>query len=286
MENAKKIKIITDTASDITLELANKYNIHLIPINLNINGTEYKDKYDISTDEFYKILENCSELPKTSQITVSQHYDTFKEFSEYSIIYCPISSKASGSASSAFMAKNMIEEETPESDITIINCETFSYCYGLWVIEAAKMAMNNASKDEIVSMIEEKISKTEAMFAVDDLKYLKKGGRISSAENIVANVLDIKPVLTIKDGLVVSFDKVRGSKKLYSKLVEILKSNALDDSNQSIVIYHSNAPDKAEKIKEMIVENTCFNNFVIVEIGPTIGIHTGPGALALSYIKK
>lgn len=286
MENKKNIKIITDTASDITLDLANKYNIHLIPINLTINGTEYKDKYDISTDEFYKELEKCSELPKTSQITVSQHYDTFKEFGEYSIIYCPISKNASGSASSAFMAKNMFEEENPESDITIINCETFSYCYGLWVIEAAKMAMNNATKDEIVSMIEENISKTEAIFAVDDLKYLKKGGRISSAENLVANVLDIKPILTIKDGLVVSYDKVRGTKRLYSKLVEILKSNATDDFNQSIVIYHSNSIDKAEKLKEMIAENTNFNNFIIVEIGPTIGIHTGPGALALSYIKK
>ena len=96
MENKKSIKIITDTASDITLELAYAYDIHLIPINLTIDGTEYKDKYDISTNDFYKKLENCSELPKTSQITVSQHYDTFKKFVDYSIIYCPISSKASG----------------------------------------------------------------------------------------------------------------------------------------------------------------------------------------------
>lgn len=286
MEKAKQIKIITDTASDITLDLAEKYNIHLIPINLNINGKEYKDKYDIKTEEFYIELKNCSELPKTSQITVSQHYDIFKKYIDYSIIYCPISSKASGSASAAHIAKTTIEEEITDADITIIDCETFSYCYGLWVIEAAKMVIDGASKNMIISMLNEKLSKTEAMFAVDDLKYLKKGGRISSAENIVANVLDIKPILTINDGLVVSYDKVRGTKKLYTKLVDILKKNALEDFGQSIVIYHSDSPDKAEKLKEMIIENTNFKNFVIVEIGPTIGIHTGPGALALSYIKK
>lgn len=283
----KKIKIITDTASDISLETAEKYGIHLIPINLIIDGKSIKDKYEISNKEFYEYLTSHDEIPKTAQISVGEHMDEFNKFvDEYSIIYVPISSKASGTNQSAHLAKNEILEEKPDADITIVDPMTFSYCYGYWVIEAAKMAESGASKEEILEMLEDRFKRTKAVFAVDTLHYLQKGGRISSTAKIVADVLDITPILTIEDGLVVSRDKIRGKKKIIPKMLDILTQEADPDSEDPIIIVHGNDIEKAEFMKEKLLEKTSFTNTVFSEVGPCIGIHTGPGAHAYIYLTK
>ena len=283
----KKIKLITDTASDITLETAKEYGIHLIPINLNIGGKAIKDKYEISNKEFYEYLETHDDIPKTAQISIGEHIDEFKKFvDEYSIIYVPISSKASGTNQSAQLAKNEILEENPDADITIVDSMSFSYCYGYWVIEAAKMAENGSSKEEIVEMLEDRLARTKAVFAVDTLDYLQKGGRISSTAKIVANVLDITPILAIEDGLVVSRDKIRGKKKVIPKMLEIVNEEAEKNTENTVIVIHGNNPEKAEFMREKLLEKTAFTNTVYAEVGPCIGIHTGPGAHAYVYLTE
>ncbi|MBQ7900368.1 MAG: DegV family protein [Clostridia bacterium] len=283
----KPIKIITDTASDIDLSLAKEKGIHIIPIYVTIDGVTYKDRYELTPEEFYKKFAQCKELPKTSQITVNDHYEEFKKFSDdYTIIYCCISAKASGTAQSAHMAKQMILEENADADINIVNCNTFSYGYGLWVLEAAAMAEQGKSKEEIISYIEKNSDETEIVLVVDDLNYLEKGGRIKPATKLVANVLDLKPILTVDDGLIGSKDKVRGSKKVNKKLLDILVAEAREDYDQTIAIFQVNCPDRAEILKQQLLENTQFKNTVIVSVGPTIGVHTGPGTVAYGFLKK
>lgn len=280
-----KIKIITDTASDVSLETAEKYGIHLIPINLNIGGKNVKDRYEITCEEFYKYLETSDEIPKTSQISVAEHISEFKKFSdEYSIIYIPISSAGSGTMQSAMLAKNEILEENPNADITIVDSMTYSYGYGFWAVEAAKMVSAGAEKEEIISMLKEKLAKTDVIFTTETLEYLQKGGRISPTAKIVANILDINPILKIEDGLVVGKDKVRGKKKVFPKMMEIINQNALQDKSQTITLLHGNAPEKAETVKKMIEEKTGFTNIITEEVGPTVGIHAGPGVIGIAYL--
>lgn len=283
----KKIKIITDTASDISLETAEKYGIHLIPINLIIGGKTVKDKYEITNDEFYDYITQNDEIPKTAQITAAEHIDEFKKFiDEYSVIYVTISSKGSGTFQSANIAKNEILEENPDAEITIVDSYSYSYGYGYWVIEAAKMAQNGARENEIIEMLKDRFAQTDIILAVDTLEYLQKGGRISPAAKIIANVLDITPILSIEDGLVMSRDKIRGRKKILPKMVDMLMDKANSDPEQTIVIMQACAADRAEKMKELILEKTPFRNIVTAEIGPCVGIHTGPGLIALIYMKK
>lgn len=282
-----KIKIMTDSASDITLADAEKYGIHIIPINLTIDGKSIKDRFDITIEEFYDYLETHSEIPKTSQITVNDHLEEFKKFSdEYSIIYVPISSKGSGSFQSANIAKNEILEDNPNADITIIDSMSYSYGYGYWVLEAAKMVQNGAKKDEIVSMIKKGLATNSILLAPLTLDYLVKGGRISSTAKIFANVLDINPIMAIEGGLVTSRDKIRGKKKVISKMVDILNEEADHSSDKPIIIMHGMLPEIAQKMKEKLLEKTEFKNVITAEIGPCIGIHTGPGAYAFIYPKK
>ncbi len=283
----KKIIITTDTASDITLETAEKYGIHLMPINITIDGKSYKDRYDITPEEFYDILPKCNEIPKTSQITVSQHIDEFKKFSdEYTIIHIPISANASGTYQSACLAANEIKDENPDADITVVDPSSFSYGYGYYAIEAAKMANDGKTKEEIISYLEDGFSKTKIFFAPDTLDYLKKGGRISSKAKIIADVLDITPILSIEEGLVMSKDKVRGRKKVMGKIADMVNDAMDKDTDQPFVIMHALDSEKAEKFRDILIEKTGKTNFVIEVLGPTIGIHAGPGAFGVIFRGK
>ncbi len=283
----KKIIITTDTASDISLETAQKYGIHLMPINLNIDGKEYKDRYELTPEQFYSVLEESSSIPKTSQITVNEHMEEFKKFSDdHTIIHVSISANASGTNQSAHLAANEIREENPDADITILDPASFSYGYGLYVIEAAKMANDGKSKEEIIDYLTKCFEKCKVFFATETLDYLQKGGRISSGTKLIANVLDITPILTIENGLVTSKDKVRGSKKLLGRIADMVNEAADHSIEQKIAIMHGNSLEKAEKFKEKLIEKTGFSDYEIEILGPTIAIHAGPGALGVIFLAK
>ncbi len=283
----KPIKIITDTCSDITLETAEKYGIHLMPIHVIFDEKEYLDQYEIDAKSFYKMLESSDVHPKTAQVTVQEHTDAFMKYAkDYTIIHIPISANASGTYQSACLAKESVTDEIPDAEIHIFQNDQFSYGYGLWAIEAAKMASDGKSADEILNMLDEKIHNTEVIFSVSTLDYLQKGGRISSASKMIANVLDITPILEIKDGLVVSKEKVRGSKKVLAKMASILSENISDDTEQTICVMHSDDIERAEKLIEKIKQATPYTKFETAYLGACIGIHTGPGAIGVIYQKK
>lgn len=283
----KPVKIITDTCSDITVEIAEKYGIHLLPIHILFGDIEYLDRYEISAGEFYDKLKSGDIHPKTAQITVQEHMDAYLKFAdEYTIIHIPMSANASGTYQSACLAKQNVLEEKEDAEIYVYeNCQ-LSYGYGLWAIEAAKMASDGKSANEILDMLDKKINNAEVLFSVSTLDYLQKGGRISSSAKVIANVLDISPILGIEGGLVVSKEKVRGSKKVISKLASMVAENALDDPQQKIYILHGDDIEKANKLIEKIKEITQFTNFETEIIGPCIGIHAGPGAFGVIYQKK
>lgn len=280
-----KIKIMTDTTSDITLEMASELGIHLIPINIILEDVSYKDKYELGTDEFYEKMLSMDGMPKTSQITVQEHIDEFKKFSDdHSIIYVTIASQASGTHQSAHIAKEAVLDENPDADITIIDGRSFSYAYGYWVMEAAKKLKEGTTKEEIIEFIENGLAKTDVRFVVDTLDYLKKGGRISGTAKLFATVLDIKPILTIENGLVMTVDKVRGFKNAISKSVDtaIAESENLD----TIVVVHGNDEEKGNMVVETLKSKADIGNIVVGVVGPTVGSHTGPGVVGIIYFKK
>ena len=285
--NMKPVKIITDTASDISLQEAEKYGIHLLPTHLIFGDEEYLDRFEISPQEFYEKLESCKFYPKTAQVTIQEHTDAFMKYADdYTIVHIPVSVSASGTYQSARLARTNVLDEKEDAQIYIFENYQISYGYGLWVIEAAKMAQEGKSAEEILEMLDKKINNVGVLFSVSTLDYLQKGGRISPTSKLIANVLDISPILAVEGGLVVSKEKVRGSKKLISKIAQMVKEDALDDPNQKIYVLHGNAPETAQKLIDKIKECTDFINFEIACIGPCIGIHAGPGAFGVIYQKK
>ena len=215
-----KIKIICDSLCDLDKSIVEQNDIEMIPLTVIIGEKEYRDGIDISKDDFYKMLRNENVYPKTSQVTYGQFREVFKKYNEEdtSILYIAASSAATGTCQSAIMAKNDMS-----GDIRVFDSQQVCYGIARYVIEAIKLRDEGKTIDEILEALEAMKEKVFVMFCTDTLEYLQKGGRISSTKAAIGNILNIKPILYVKDGLVSQLSQVRGKRNLVSKMVELTK---------------------------------------------------------------
>ncbi|SHH28729.1 DegV family protein [Tepidibacter thalassicus] len=277
------IKIITDSLSDIPLNIISEYDIEVIPLTIIFEDGEYKDGVDLSNEEFYEKLKNSSSIPKTSQVTPLQFESIFKNYlnENKKILYISGSSKATGTYQSSILAKNILGSD----DIYIFDTMALSFGCGMLVVEAAKMARQGKEIDEILRKLEYMRDKVDHIFTVDTLEYLQKGGRISSTKAAIGTILNIKPILTVEEGLVSQLDQVRGKKKVVSKMIELAKERGNNLSDQVIVISHANNEELLLKLKEAVEVELKPKDIIISTIGATIGTHAGPGTVAMFYLR-
>ncbi len=276
------IKIVTDSASDLSKELVEQYNIEVVPIPVQIGENNYKDGDDITNKEFYQKLELIEGIPTTSQITPYTFKEKFTELlSKYDhIIYVSFSSQLSGIYNSAKMAKQIVGSEK----ITVIDTKAASLGLGLVVLKAAELVKKGAEKEEVVAATKEISQKMKHIFGVGSLDMLKKGGRISGATAYIGNLLNIIPILQVNEkGEIVPLSKARGEKRFFNYMIDYLKEHGANLSEQRIGISHGDCPDKADKLKNMIEEEFEIGEIVITKIGAAVGSHTGSGTLTLFF---
>ncbi len=284
-----KIKIITDSGSDISWEKAKELGIRMLPISFSFDGeTYYRQGLDMSIDEYYTKLKESSVIPKTAQVTPIEYTDAFNE--EYdngydTLIVVTISSKGSGMYQNAVLSAREVMEERG-GEIIVIDSHGFSCMYGPAVIHSAHMLHEGKSKEEIVAYLEDVFATMQTYFLVGDLAHLKKGGRINTATLVVANMLDIKPVLTVKDGIVVQKDKLRGNKRILKKLVKNVEEDSFDLSEKTVILAYTADNSQIEELKGEISE--VFENvkFIDFKIGSVVGSHIGPELAGIVFSDK
>ncbi|MGL5346722.1 MAG: DegV family protein [Peptostreptococcaceae bacterium] len=277
------IKIICDSMNDVSKEIIEKYDIEILPVTMIFDDKEYRAGVDIDGNEFYNLLKNTESMPSTSQIT----YITYKEvFEKYinegkTVLYMAGSSAASGIYQSAMLAKSDLE-----GDINIFDTYTLSIGGGMLIKAAAEMASKGTDIKEIMKELEELKNKVEVYFSVDNLDYLQKGGRISGTKAAIGNLLSIKPILKIENGLVVQKNQVRGSKKIMPKLIEELKSQVGEDfSDKDVYVGYADDTEIRDKFIEKIKEELNPKNVYTLQIGPCVACHSGPTVLGISCLK-
>ncbi len=278
------IQIITDSMTDVPKALAEKYNIKILPLTIIFEEEEYKDGVDLSYEEFYTRLKTEKELPKTSQISPIVFKEAFQEaLKEGKEIICINgSSRASGTHQSALLAKQDIESDL----VDVVDTMSLSIGAGLVVIEAARLAAEGLERSAIVEKIRSRQEAVEHIFTVDTLEFLKKGGRINPMRALVGGMLNLKPILTVKEGLVESLDKVRGSRKVIGKMVELAKEKGGDFTGKTVAIAHANSPEKLSELREEVIKHLNPKEIIETDIGCTIGTHAGPGTLAVFFYKE
>ena len=272
------IKIICDSMSDVPKEIIEKYGVEIIPLTVIFNGVEYMDGIDITHSQFYKMLRESESMPKTSQITYAQFKEVFEKYKDEEVLYISGSSRASGTYQSAVLAKN-----DGYDNVYIFDTYNLSMVSGLFVIKACEMREKGYSIEEILDNLNSLKGTEDVIVSVDTLEYLKKGGRISSTKAMLGNLLNVKPILHVEDGLVAQKSQVRGKKQMYSTLVKGIGEqfdNNLED--RTVIIGFGDNEEDFEIVKNKFMEEYKVKDLYCVNIGCAICSHIGPGVLAIS----
>ena len=284
----KKYDIFTDSSCDLNKDVIEKYDLKVMQLEVTIDDNEPVFNRDIDITKFYEQLKNGANA-KTSAVTLGHFKENMKKSLEEGkdIIYLGFSSGLSATYNNGVMIINELREKYPERKIIDIDTLCATGGQGLVVYYAAKLREEGATIEEVekkVLLIKDRI---QHQVKVNDLFFLKRGGRISATTAIAGSVLNIKPIITMDiTGHLATVGKVRGKKAAVVELFNRMKSNENIEELPYVYISHSACIDEAENLKNMVVEAYPKAEVVIGDIGPVIGAHTGPGALVISYVSK
>ena len=282
------VKIITDSAADLPVELLQAYDIDLIPLRVYDEAeTEYLDGVTL---ESVTLLQKMREgaVYRTSLPSLETFQEKFVSYAKEGnpCIYLAFSSELSGTYQSSVVIKEEVKETYVDLDLEIIDTKCASLGQGLVVLEAAKMAKDGASKEDILNRVAFLMNHMEHIFTVADLQYLVRGGRLSKVAGFIGGLLNIKPILNVEEGKLVPLEKVRGKKKVLSRIVDIMEERGKDLKGQTIGITHGDDLETAEALKLLITERFGCEVFIVNTIGAAIGAHTGPGVITLFFLNE
>lgn len=273
------VKLVTDSTCDLPRELAEQWGLTVIPCNVHFDDEVYKDGIDIGPDEFYRKLVASPRLPTTAQPSVNDFVQVYEPLRSegHDVVSIHVSGKLSGTLNSATQARDAIQSSGSGS-IEIIDSRTASVGLGLVDLEAARMVRSGASFDQVVAGVQSSLTQTHSYFLVDTLEYLQKGGRIGKASAFVGSLLNIKPLLMIKDGEAHPLERARTRERGLRRLVDIVRGLA---PVKSLSIIYSTTPDEAESLKEQLKDLVPDDQIVMSRFGPVVGTYLGPGALGV-----
>lgn len=280
------IKVIVDSTSYIPREIREEYDITVLPLSVVFEDGPIKET-EITNEEFYSKLSKQQTIPKSSQPIVEEVYNIFEGIVQKGdeILGVFISSEMSGTYSTAHLVNDLILSNYPEAKIELVDSRSNCMQLGYAAIVGAKSAKDGESLQDVATKVKENIKRSKFIFIPDTLEYLKKGGRIGSAQALLGSLLQLKPILTVKDGKTDVITKVRTKKKSIEKMIEIFTEDVKKFGLGEVIVHHINNEEEAQKIADELKKfigktiDTC-------PIGPVIGVHVGPGSLGIAYYTK
>jgi len=277
MEN---IALITDSASDISIELLNENKIKLLPFRVIYSDGEYEDRIDLTPQMMYDRLK--TEIPKTSLPSIEKITNVFKDAIEEGCTHAIIIT-ISAAFSGTYNAVRLVSEDFPELKTFVFDSKTLTMAEGAMVLEVARLIKQGKSFEEITEMLPTYREKIDLFFTIDTLEYLQKGGRIGKVAGTVGELLNLKPIITVaEDGTYRTVAKVRGSKQAVSKLTDIFKGY-LEKGKYKAWILDGNGLDKVQSLYETIKDlPNVVECRIAGTIGPALGVNTGPGLVGLA----
>ena len=276
------MEIFSDSCCDLSPELINRFNIHIVPLGVYIDEKTFSDGVDISTGELFEKVKKTGILPKTSAPSVAAFTQAFKPFKNS--IYIGISSKLSASNQNALLAA----QNLPDSKISVIDSLNLSTGIGLLVVKAAELRQDGKSQEEIEKVIKKDVAKVNVSFVIDTLDYLYKGGRCTAMEMVVGSILKIRPVIEVcPDGTLGVKEKITGSHKkaIDSMLVDFKRKLPTIDLHR-VFVTHTYANDDASYLKEELLKIASIEEVCITDAGATIASHCGPKTIGILFLTK
>ncbi|UCG10051.1 MAG: DegV family protein [Dehalococcoidia bacterium] len=276
------VKIVTDSSADLSPQQIEELGITVVPLYVRFGDEVLRDQIDITADEFYQRLQHDPIHPSTTQPTPQDFANAYQKVAPEAdgIVSVHLSAKLSGTCNSAIQGQNMTAGKCP---IEVIDSETLTMGLGIICIAAAKVANAGGSMEKVVDEVKKMIPRIHLLFTLDTLKYLALGGRIGKAKALLGSVLNVKPILAIKDGEVLPGGQVRSRSKSIDRLVEFAQGAK---NIQDLAVIYNTTPDEAQALVERAASFFTKGKIMTVRLGPMLGVHAGPRALAVAYSEK
>jgi DegV family protein with EDD domain len=279
------IKIVTDSTCNLNLfpELMEKYDIRVAPISIQFKKETYEEDIDIDRDLFYKKIDEMGIIPTTSQPSPGRFADYYRELTDqgHSILSITITSKHSGTYQSAVLAKDMV----PEADVEVFDSLTISFGTGYMVLEAARAAEAGQSRESILKRLEEIRDNMYLGLTPATLKYLQMSGRVGRLATAFASLLDVKPVITVEDGLLEARENVRTRAKATNRLLELAEEKLGTTDPINIGVFHARSPEEGQALLEEAQARFNGQETLIGDFPISLAVHGGPGILGLFAYK-
>lgn len=275
------VKIVTDSLSDIVSDIAGDLGVTVVPLYVRFGETVYRDRVEITTDEFYHRLVHDDVLPTTTQPSPGDFLDVFNKLAKETneILVITVSSKLSGTYQSALQAKSMVEGKCR---IEVIDSLTVAMGLGLMVISAVGAAQAGASLDELADSVRKTMSRSHLIMFFDTLKYLAKGGRIGKAQGFLGSLLSVKPLLTVKDGEMAPLTRVRSRAAGMDYLGKFVAGLP---RIEGLAVEYTTTPDDADSLIERVSSVFPKERIYRSVISPVLGTYAGPDALAVAVLE-
>ncbi len=274
-----ELRIVTDSVSDLPQELVDRYRIVVVPALIIFDNETYLDGVEITHQEMYRRMLEEDAVPKSSQPSPGQFLEAYKEVAVQgaSIISIHVTAKTSGVWQSASLARSML----PDIDIEVIDSASISMGTGFIILEAAKAIEAGRSKSQVLALIEDIKSRMNIYATVGTLKYLRLSGRVGHMQEIFGSFLDIKPIITVEEGMVKAVDKVRTRKKALDRVIELTKQVVGTESLINAAVMHTAVEEEALEFKEKVGKGFNCQELLFGEAGIALGVNAGPGVLGL-----
>jgi len=291
-------QIITDGSCDLPREYTEKVGLKVVPFYVSFDDHTYrKEMVEVGVREFYQeMIDNKNCYPKSSMPSVDDYVNVFEPFAKKGtpIICICITTKFSGSMNSALNAKTMIEEKYPDAKIYVMDSTINTVCQGTFVQEAVRMQQNGATYEEAIELLEKMKSTGRIFFTISSMDYLKKGGRIGKLTGLLTNALKIQPIIQLREGEIfpmgISRSRQKALKSVISQIVAYFKENKENPADFNLAIGYGYDFEESNGFKEQLIEALNevgeIQDIQQLQIGATIGVHTGPYPLGLAFVKK
>ncbi len=281
------IRFIVDSTCDLPKDIMEQYGILMIPLHVLVDGVDYRDKVEITADEVFAAMRKGI-VPKTSQVGPEDAYQTFQSCCERNedFIYLCFSAALSGTYQLSHTIIAELKQKYPERKMQVVDSKGGSIAIGLIALQGVRMIEAGHTFDDVVKNLEFLAAHVEHIFTIADIGWLMKGGRISKLQGVLGSILDVRPVLHVKNGLMEVIKKTRGSQKALALVVDTMLERIGAFPGQIIGISHSDNLPGVEKLKKLLTEKLGADKFIISQIGSVLGTHLGINALGVFFFNQ
>jgi len=282
-----KVAVVTDSCASIPEAIIEKLNIYWVAYYIHRGQEVLRDLVTIKRDEFLAWLSTAKVLPTTASPGPGHYLEMYEELSTKQrvneIISIHMTSKGSGAYQAAKVVQSIAEEKLPDVKIEVIDTQNVAMCTGLMVIEAARAAMAGFCLEEVTAAVKKMIPVTRLIQTADTLKYLYMGGRIGRAQHLVGSLLNIKPLISMADGVIVPLGTARSRQRAYAAMVDLVEQAVGPKGKIKIAYMHAGALREVEKIRDLVEDRLTVVECFFTELSPALAVHTGPGTAGLCY---